>query len=353
MPAANCLLYTAESKRHWNDYRNRHQQKISFKLIRKLRNNTLKQYIFGADIGGTTVKLGLFTADGTLAEKWEIPTRTEACGAHILPDVAASVSAVMTRRGIAPADVIGIGFGVPGPADDDGVVHKCNNLGWGFVDVRARMNELLPGIPRIETANDANAAALGELWQGGGKGFRSAVMITLGTGVGGGVILDGRIVSGRNGGAGEIGHFTVEPGETVPCTCGKYGCLEQYASATGVVRMAKGMLAECDTPSPLRDMTDFTAKDLCVLAAEGDSMALTVLDRFGEYLGRAMSYLSCTVDPDVFIIGGGMSRAGEMILAPALKYFRKYAFHVSAGTDAVIARLGNDAGIYGGARMLL
>jgi len=313
----------------------------------------LKQYVFGVDIGGTTVKLGLFSADGTLTEKWEIPTRTEQNGEHILPDVAASITDTMAQHGISDAQVAGIGVGVPGPVDDDGVVHKCINLGWGVFSVRERMNELLPGIPRVEAGNDANVAALGELWQGGGQGFRSAVMITLGTGVGGGVILDGQIVAGRNGGAGEIGHMTVEPGETVPCSCGKSGCLEQYASANGIVRMAKVMLAECNTPSPLRAMENFTAKELCALAAEGDPMALTVLDRFGEYLGRAMSFLSCTVDPDVFIIGGGMSRAGDVILAPALKYFRKYAFHVSADTGAVIARLGNDAGIYGCAKMVL
>ena len=311
------------------------------------------KYVFGADIGGTTVKLGFFTADGALIEKWEIPTRTENGGEAILPDVAASVREAMARRGIAGEQVEGIGIAVPGPVDAAGVVYKCVNLGWGVFSIRERMRELLPEIPHVAAGNDANVAALGELWQGGGRGYRSTVMITLGTGVGGGVVLDGRIVAGKNGGAGEIGHITVEPEETLECTCGKRGCLEQYASARGVADLAKRMLAECNTPSALRDLGDFTAKELCEQAERGDVMALSVLERFGDYLGRAMSFISCTVDPDVYIIGGGMSRAGEIVLAPVRKAYRKYAFHVSAGTDAVIADLGNDAGIYGCAKMVL
>ena len=215
------------------------------------------------------------------------------------------------------------------------------------------MNELLPDIPNIAAGNDANVAALGELWQGGGRGSRSAVMITLGTGVGGGVVLDGKIVAGKNGGAGEIGHMTVEPGEIVPCSCGKCGCLEQYTSEKGIVRMAKVMLSQCDTPSKLRGIEDFTSKHICELAVAGDHMALKIIDRFGDYLGRAMSYISCTVDPDVFIIGGGMSKAGNIVTDAVLKYYRKYAFHVSKETGAAIATLGNDAGIYGCAKMVL
>lgn len=310
-------------------------------------------YVFGADIGGTTVKLGLFTVDGILREKWEIPTRTENGGEQVLPDVAASIRAAMTRHGVAAAQVEGIGIAVPGPVDAENTVYKCVNLGWGVFNVKARMNELLPEIPRVAAGNDANVAALGELWQGGGQGCRSAVMITLGTGVGGGVVLDGQIVAGRNGGAGEIGHMTVEPAETTACTCGKHGCLEQYASARGIVRMAKEMLAECDTPSSLRGMEDFTSKELCELAAAGDAMALAVMERFGDYLGRAMSFISCTVDPEVYIIGGGMSRGGSIVTETVLRYYRKYAFHVSAGTGIALARLGNDAGIYGCAKMIL
>ena len=313
----------------------------------------MQNYVFGADIGGTSVKLGLFYADGELLEKWEIPTRTANGGVHILPDVAKTISAAMERYEVSAQQVIGIGIGVPGPVDDSFTVNKCVNLGWGVFNIKERMNELLPEIPNVAAGNDANVAALGELWQGGGRGSQNAVMITLGTGVGGGVVLGGKIVAGRNGGAGEIGHMTVEPGEKVACSCGKCGCLEQYTSARGIVRMAKIMLSQCDTPSKLRGIEDFTSKHICELAAAGDHMALKVIDRFGDYLGRAMSYIACTVDPDIFIIGGGMSKAGNIVTDAALKYYRRYAFHASQKTGAAIAMLGNDAGIYGCARMVL
>lgn len=313
----------------------------------------MQNYVFGADIGGTSVKLGLFTNDGRLVEKWEIPTRTANGGVHVLPDVAQSIISTMELHGIWADQVAGIGIGVPGPVDDSFTVNKCVNLGWGVLNIKEQMNVLLPDIPNVAAGNDANVATLGELWQGGGQGNQSAVMLTLGTGVGGGVVLDGKIVAGRNGGAGEIGHMTVEPDETVPCSCGKSGCLEQYASANGIVRMAKLMLSECDTPSKLRGIENFTSKHICDFAVAGDHMALKIIDRFGDYLGRAMSYISCTVDPEIFIIGGGMSKAGSIVTDSALKYYQKYAFHVSRATGVVIATLGNDAGIYGCAKMVL
>lgn len=314
----------------------------------------MKPYVLGVDIGGTTVKLGLFSAEGELLEKWEIPTRTEQGGEQILPDVAQAISAKLAGRGIPQRQVEGIGIGVPGPVDEENVVHKCVNLGWGVFSVRERMNELLPEIPNVAAGNDANVATLGELWQGGGKGkgHDSAVMFTLGTGVGGGVVLGGRIVPGTNGGAGEVGHMTVEPGETETCGCGKRGCLEQYASANGVVALAKRMLAECDKPSALRGMDGFTSREICDLAREGEEMAVAIVDRCCDYLGRAMSFVACAIDPDIFIVGGGMSRAGDVLTDAVRKYYQTYAFHVSANTPIVIARLGNDAGIYGCAKMI-
>ena len=309
-------------------------------------------YAFGVDVGGTTVKLGLFSRDGALLEKWEIPTRTQNNGEHVLPDIVASVRSKLSEKNIAPQNVEGIGIGVPGPVSADFTVNKCVNLGWGVFNLKEKMNQLLPEISNVAAGNDANVATLGELWQGGGKGYQSAVMFTLGTGVGGGVVVDGKIVAGANGGAGEVGHMTVEPGETVPCACGKYGCLEQYASANGIVRMGKVMLSQCDKPSALRDLERFTAKDICDLARNGEEMAMDIVERFGEYMGRAMSYVACTTDPDVFIVGGGMSRAGSIITDVMLKYYRKYAFHVSTGTSIALAELGNDAGIYGCAKMI-
>jgi len=313
----------------------------------------MSQFVFGVDIGGTTVKLGLFTAEGALLEKWEIPTVTENGGAAILPDVAASINAKIKEKSLSFEQIAGIGLGVPGPVGPDSTVYKCINLGWGVFNLKEEMNRLIPEIPNVAAANDANVAALGELWQGGGKGKNSAVMFTLGTGVGGGVIINGKIVAGANGGGGEVGHIVVEPNETEACNCGKCGCLEQYASANGIVKMAKNMLSKCDTPSALRDMEHFTSKEICDLAREGEEMAGIIIDRCCEYLGRAMSFVACTVDPDVFIIGGGMSRAGCIISDTTFDYYHKYAFHVSNNTTIATAELGNDAGIYGCAKMVL
>ena len=315
----------------------------------------MKPYVIGVDIGGTTVKLGLFTTQGELLDKWEIPTRVEQGGEEILPDVARAISAKLQERGISCLQVEGIGIGVPGPVDEENVVHKCVNLGWGVFSVEERMKQLLPEISKVAAGNDANVAALGELWQGGGKGrgHDSTVMFTLGTGVGGGVVLGERIVAGTNGGAGEVGHMTVEPAETVQCSCGKCGCLEQYASANGIVNLAKRMLAESDKHSDLRDMEQFSSREICDLAREGEEMATDIVERCSDYLGRAMSYVACAVDPDVFILGGGMSRAGDVLIEAVRKAYRKYAFHVSTETPIVIAGLGNDAGIYGCAKMVI
>lgn len=313
----------------------------------------MKPYAFGVDVGGTTVKLGLFSTDGTLLEQWEIPTHTEENGARILPEIAQSITHCLTRRGIPFAQVEGIGLGVPGPVNSDGVVNRCINLGWGVFNIKEEMQALLPEISKFAAGNDATVATLGELWQGGAKGCSSTVMLTLGTGVGGGVVIDGKIVPGANGGSGEVGHLTVDPAETRPCACGKRGCLEQYASATGIVRLAHELLEQCDDPSPLRDMDKFTARDICDLARGGDRLALAIVDRCADYLARGISYVACTVDPDVFLIGGGMSRAGSVLLEPTARHYRKYAFHVSTETPILPATLGNDAGIYGCVRMLL
>lgn len=306
----------------------------------------------GVDIGGTSVKLGLFTTEGEILKKWEIPTRTQENGKHILSDVAASVLKTLENNDIPKADVIGIGIGVPGPVIGSTMVFECVNLGWGRTDVAGEM-KALTGIENIKVGNDANVAALGEMWKGGGEGYNSIIMVTLGTGVGGGVILDGQILTGSNGAAGEIGHITMNPKEADACNCGKRGCLEQYASATGIVKETKRALERSDMPSVLRGNEHLSAKAVLDAAKEGDALALEMTEQLGEYLGLALSHVSHTVDPQAFVIGGGVSKAGSILTDVISKYYDGYSMNAVKGKDFCLAKLGNDAGIYGSARMIL
>lgn len=311
----------------------------------------MKEYGFGVDIGGTSVKLGLFRTSGELLDKWEIPTRKEDGGSQILPDVAESVKEKLEERGIDTEDVQGIGVGVPGPVTPEGVVRRCVNVGWGVFNVEETLSGLT-GYP-VKAGNDANVAALGELWQGAGKGAKNIVMVTLGTGIGSGVIIDGNIVAGATGAGGEIGHLPVNDDETLTCGCGKKGCLEQYASATGVVTLTKRALEASDLPSSLRELKEPTAKDLFDAAKEGDTLALEVLEQFGKILGKGLASVACVVNPEVFVIGGGVSKAGKIITDVVEKYFVPYAFHACRETQFKLAELGNDAGIYGCVKMIL
>lgn len=314
----------------------------------------MKPYAFGVDIGGTAIKLGLFHTDGTLIEKWQIPTRTEEKGRFILPDALTSIQEAMKRRAIPWGAIEGVGMGVPGPVGDDGTVLRCVNLGWDVLNVPRTVLTLEPRLWNVRAANDVNAAALGELWRGGARGRHSAFLVTLGTGVGGGLVVNERIVNGSHGGAGEIGHFCVEPDETERCSCGGHGCLEQYCSATGLLRLAKKALAENPgAVSIMKDNADLTAKDVCDAAKAGDALALELLDRLGQRLGWALTAVAGTADPEVFVIGGGLSNAGKILLGKIEFYYRKYAFHAFRHTPLALAELGNDAGIYGCVRMLL
>ncbi len=308
-------------------------------------------YVFGVDIGGTTVKIGLFSEDGVILDKWEITTRTDDGGAYILGDIAESVKAKMEEKSISRDDVIGVGMGVPGPVKDDGTVIKCVNLGWGVFNAADELGKLLD--MKVKVGNDANMAALGEMWQGGGKGHLNIVMITLGTGVGGGIILDGKMLAGINGAGGEIGHMTMDLTETDVCNCGKRGCLEQYASATGIVRMANKALNDSDRPSKLREVQYISAKEIFDAAKSGDDLAMELVEDLGRKLGLALAQVAGVVDPEVFVIGGGVSRAGQIILDVTEKYYKQYAFHACKNTGFELAVLGNDAGMYGGARAVL
>ena len=310
----------------------------------------MKKYCIGIDVGGTTVKCGLFTEKGELIENWEVVTCTDDNGSHILPDVAASVEEKLRERNIAKEDVLGAGVGVPGPVDEAGELPCAVNLHWGRKNIGKEMTELL-GIPS-KAGNDANVAALGEMWKGGGEGARSLVMITLGTGVGGGIIINGKIVTGAHGAAGEIGHANVEPYEEAVCNCGNHGCLEQMASATGIVRLARIELEKSPDASVLRD-GELSAKSIFDAFKAGDSLAAKIVDRFAEYLGHAMAFMSAVVDSEVFVIGGGVSKAGEVLVESVKKYYKRDVLIACTDSPSVLAKLGNDAEIYGVARLAL
>ena len=310
----------------------------------------MEKYVFGIDIGGTTVKCGLFTVKGELLEKWEIPTRTENNGAAILPDVADTVLKKIQEKGLAKEEIAGIGIGVPGPVNEQGEVPGAVNLHWGYVNLTGDM-EKMTGL-RVKAGNDANVAALGEMWKGGGAGCQSIVMVTLGTGVGGGIINNGKIVTGAHGAGGEIGHIHVTDDVERNCNCGNHGCLEQVTSATGITYLANRRLKKDDTPSILRDGA-VNAKTVFDAVKADDTLAKEVAEEFGKYLGTALATIACVADPEVFVIGGGVSKAGQVILDYIKKYYAQYAFMTCKQAGFALAKLGNDAGIYGAAKMLL
>ncbi len=310
------------------------------------------KYGFGLDLGGTTCKCGLFTTEGELVEKWEIPTDTTNNGSNILGDLAKTVLDKIEEKGIAKEDVWGVGIDVPGPVSDDGVVNKCVNLGWGVFNVEEEFSKKLGGI-KVKAGNDANVAALGEAWMGAAKDYSSSVMITLGTGVGGGVIIDDKIVCGYAGASGEIGHIRVNYQETVDCGCGNHGCLEQYCSATGIARLARIRLAKNDDPSALRNIEKFETKDIFDEAKKGDVLAKEVVAEACEYLAQGMQVISAVVNPEVFIIGGGVSKAGQYLIDSVEGRFNEIAFHGCRGTKVVLASLGNDAGMYGAMKLIM
>ena len=314
----------------------------------------MKEYAFGIDLGGTTAKIGLFTTSGALLEKWEVATDTSNAGEHILENLAAAVLGKMKEQSIQPEQVEGVGIGVPGPVLDSSIVPiVCANLcGWGERNVSAQLSGLLDGL-KVLVGNDANVAALGEIWMGAAKGAKNAVMVTLGTGVGGGVVVNGKVIDGVHGAGGEIGHITVNRHETAVCGCGKRGCLEQYSSATGVVRCMKKLLDENpDTPCVLRG-TEFAAKDVFDAARNGDALAAREVDEMSDTLGMALANIASTVDPEAFLVGGGVARAGDVLFAPLNKHFQEYAFKSCRETPIKQASLGNDAGIYGAVRLIV
>jgi len=298
------------------------------------------KYGFGIDLGGTTVKIAYFDETGNMLDKWEIPTVTEGNGAQILPDIAASIRHYIDGNQIVETEILGLGIGVPGPVDAKGVVNKCVNLGWGVFNIAEELTRLT-GFP-VKAGNDANVAALGEFWKGGGQGCENMVFATLGTGVGGGIVIEGKLLHGTHGSGAEIGHMVLNKNETAVCGCGKRGCVEQYCSATGIVRLAS-----------LHGMENVTCKDIFDAGKAGDKVALEVLDEYYEYLGEFLGTLCSVIDPEIVVLGGGVSKAGDVLLTGVEPYFHKYVFHAASQVKFSLASLGNDAGAYGAFKLAL
>jgi len=312
----------------------------------------MSQYVFGVDVGGMSIKLGLFQKNGELVEKFSIETDIGDEGRRILPAVAQGIFEKLGSRGLSINDVSGVGVGVPSPVTDDGVALFGTNINWRDpIPVKEILHELLD-VP-VYVTNDANLAALGELWQGGASGKKSMILLTLGTGVGGGIVIDEKVINGANGTSGEVGHFLVVSENGAPCGCGRIGCLETVASATGILRLAKEQLATFEGESILKNIEDMGVKDVFDAALTGDVFSVDLVDQVGHYLGLTCVNLALTVNPEVFILGGGVSQAGDVLLEAVRKHYKIHAFSSVKDTPFKLAILGNDAGIVGGAYLAM
>ncbi|WP_409297689.1 ROK family glucokinase [Peribacillus sp. SCS-26] len=309
----------------------------------------MEKWLVGVDLGGTTTKLAFISYYGEILHKWEIPTDISGIGKNITTNIAKAIDAKLDALGQTKNKILGIGMGAPGPVNPiTGIIYEAINLGWKDYPLQ-QLLEVETSLPAV-IENDANLAALGEMWKGAGNGARDLVCITLGTGVGGGVIANGQIVTGVSGAAGEIGHISVLTEGGAPCNCGKRGCLETLASATAIVRLAKEALEASSEASSLRGITDFTSKDVFEQAKAGDAIAASVRDRLAFYLGLSIANVSNILNPEKVVIGGGVSKAGDDLLMPVRNYFNQYAFtRVRESTELAIATLGNDAGVIGAA----
>jgi len=309
-----------------------------------------KKWIFGIDLGGTTVKLAILNTEGDFVHKWEIPTDKRENGEFIVTDIKNAFFNKIGELNIEKDAFFGAGIGAPGPVIDNGVISKAVNLGWENYPLKDRLEKEI-GLP-VSVENDANCAALGELWKGAGKGFRNLVFVTLGTGVGGGVITNGEIVSGASGGGGEIGHMNVMIDDGYLCNCGKHGCLETICSATGIVRVAKSILDSTTVNSRLKEFylsnQNITSKDVFEHASESDELAIKIVNEVCRYLGYALGSIQALLEPEAIVIGGGVSKAGETLLNPLKASYKKYAFlPEKSKTQIILATLGNDAGVIG------
>lgn len=317
----------------------------------------MEKWLVGVDLGGTTTKLAFINQYGEILHKWEIATDTTGGGSKIVTNIAKTIDAKLRESGLPKSKLLGIGMGAPGPVRaQDGMIFEAINLGWRHYPLRDLL-EVETSLPTI-IDNDANTAAIGEMWKGAGQGSKDLVCITLGTGVGGGVITNGTIVHGKNGAAGEIGHILVEMENGAPCKCGRKGCLETVASATGIVRLATEALSSDSTKTSLlfekiAQGRDLTAKLVSECALANDDLSLGIIRKVCRYLGLAITGIANTLNPDKIVIGGGVSKAGDLIIQPVRETFEQYAFpRVAKSTKILAATLGNDAGVIGAAWLI-
>ncbi|MCM3586339.1 ROK family glucokinase [Mesobacillus maritimus] len=313
-----------------------------------------EKWLIGVDLGGTTIKMAFINFYGEILHKWEIPTDVSNEGKNITTDIANSIDEKLSEVGKTKSQVLGIGIGAPGPVNlDNGNIYEAVNLGWKEEYPLKSLLESETTLP-VVVDNDANCAALGEMWTGAGNGAGDIVCVTLGTGVGGGVITNGDIVHGKSGAAGEIGHITSIADGGAPCNCGKTGCLETIASATGIVRMAMEELKQSKLNGRLRSIFNeegkVSAKDIFDAARDGDQLASTVVDKVAFHLGMALANIANTLNPEKIVLGGGVSRAGSILLDAVTENFQRFSFpRVAKSTEISIAILGNDAGVIGSA----
>lgn len=313
----------------------------------------MKQY-FGIDIGGTAVKLGIVDETGKVLCKGEQSVNFDGYQTPVLDTVRKAAKEFLTAQAIPVESLSGIGVSATGQIDSrKGIVAgTCGNFpNYIGSPIKAALEQDF-GLP-VTVANDANCMTLGEVWVGGAQGYTDVIGVTLGTGVGGGIVVEGKLLHGAHGSGAEIGHLVLNRDETVPCNCGKRGCVEQYCSATGIVRLAKRHLDSTDAPSSLRTLKNLTCKDIFDAGKAGDKEALIILDRYYAYMGEFLGDVCTTVDPEVVVIGGGVSKAGQVLIDGILPYFHKYVFHAASGARFTLASLGNDAGAYGAFKLAL
>lgn len=301
----------------------------------------MKKYTYGIDVGGTTIKIGLFNLEGRILKKLEIETVKGNNGETMFADI------VKTIKSITPdlSQVVGYGFGIPGPVINN-YFAVAVNLGIRDINLKDKLKDVLEN-DNIVAANDANVAALGEALSGAGQGQKDVVMLTLGTGVGGGFVVDSKVVEGMSGCAGEIGHLTVDAHSKLECNCGKKGCLETVASATGIRNVYNMLREDYNGTSTLYNLKYPSAKAIIDAAKNGDELATQVIDYASYYLGFACNVIAVTTNPSTIVIGGGVSKAGDFLIDKIRNNFQKICFNSTMKTNIVQASLGNDAGMYG------